>query len=57
MAELGHLVPHGVPGNPTIVRTASNACLDNQPSNPALQKTYSTVNGSLDIPGETFVLF
>ena len=45
--EMSHLAPHGVPGNPTIVRTASNANLtDHHKSNP----TYSTHHGNLDLP-------
>lgn len=45
--EMGHLVPHGVPGNPTIVRTASNVNMqDNNAA--AAQATYATTNGNLD---------
>lgn len=47
-AEMAHLAPHGVPGNPTIVRTASTANLENSASKPTLN--YNTSHGNLDIP-------
>ena len=47
-AEMAHLAPHGVPGNPTIVRTASTANLDHSNSKATLN--YNTSHGNLDIP-------
>ena len=46
--EMAHLAPHGVPGNPTIVRTASTSNLDHTSSKSALH--YNTSQGNLDIP-------
>jgi hypothetical protein len=47
-AEMAHLAPHGVPGNPTIVRTASTANLDHSNSKATLN--YNTSHDNLDIP-------
>lgn len=46
--EMAHLAPHGVPGNPTIVRTASTSNLDHSASKASL--SYNTSQGNLDIP-------
>jgi hypothetical protein len=47
--EMGHLVPHGVPGNPTIVRTASNTNIQDTSQVAAPQATqYAVNNGTLD---------
>ena len=47
--EMGHLVPHGVPGNPTIVRTASNTNIHDTSQVAAPQATqYAVNNGTLD---------
>lgn len=48
--EMAHLAPHGVPGNPTIVRTPSTANLNRSASSKtALYSVNQT--GNLDLPG------
>lgn len=45
--EMAHLAPHGVPGNPTIVRTASTSNFDHSHKS---SLNYNTSQGNLDIP-------
>ena len=47
--EMAHLAPHGVPGNPTIVRAPSNANLE---KSPVVYNTTSPVNLDIQAAGK-----
>lgn len=54
--EMAHLAPHGVPGNPTIVRNPSNINLENMEKTTAFIPGQQTLNPNPVPVGKSIVL-